>query len=112
MTVAEMNSKMSSMEKTEWKAFFKLEPWGRQAEDTGSAIVAATLANINRQKGCRPFSPLDFTMDWSGELAVLRSPKQSTETMKTLLKGLHKEQQRKLGRNKGKKRKRKKDKGK
>ena len=41
---------MSSQELTEWAAFYSLEPFGGDVEYLGSAIVATTVANVNRPK--------------------------------------------------------------
>lgn len=50
MPRGEMLRRMSSDELTEWAAFCLLEPFGGDAEYLGDAIVAATVANVNRGK--------------------------------------------------------------
>lgn len=49
---------ISSPEFTEWQAFDELEPIEDQAWQSG--MIAATIANVNRSKGHRPFRPEDF----------------------------------------------------
>jgi len=58
---------MSSAELTEWMVFSKMEPFGSEVDLLGHAIVAATIANVNRQKGTKPYNPSDFMPKFSGE---------------------------------------------
>lgn len=51
---------MSSKELTEWIAFASIEPFGGDAEYLGTAIVAQTVANVNRGKGKKPFKTEEF----------------------------------------------------
>jgi len=53
---------MSSRELTEWMAFFSLEPWGTEVEDWRAGLIAATIANANRdpKKRRKPYEPQDF----------------------------------------------------
>ncbi|MGE5619531.1 MAG: DUF4035 domain-containing protein [Sphingomonadaceae bacterium] len=60
MTVAELLSRISSRELTEWIEYAKLEPFGEERADLRAAIVAATIANVYRRKGSKPFKPSDF----------------------------------------------------
>lgn len=60
MTVAELLNRISSKELTEWMAFYELEPFGYDAENLGHAITASTIANVNRQKGQKPYTIADF----------------------------------------------------
>jgi len=45
-----MLQRMDSQEITEWMAFSILEPFGSEAYYLGHAIVAQTVANVNRKK--------------------------------------------------------------
>ena len=58
--MADLGQRLSSAELTEWQAFYLLEPWGTQPAALNTAIVAATLANVNRGKHSQPYSPTDF----------------------------------------------------
>lgn len=48
MTVGELLSRISSRELTEWMAYYSQEPFGEVRGDLQSAIVAAMIANVNR----------------------------------------------------------------
>lgn len=60
MTVGELLSRISSKELTEWFIFYQVEPFGSEADYLGHAIVASTVANVNRGKGQNALSPSDF----------------------------------------------------
>lgn len=62
MTVGELLARISSEELTEWMAFSDLEPFGDERADVRSGIVAATIANANRdpKRKREPFTPRDF----------------------------------------------------
>ncbi len=62
MTVRELLNRVDSKELTEWAAFFALEPWGAEVEDWRAGMVAATVANANRdeKKRRKPYTPRDF----------------------------------------------------
>lgn len=53
---------MSAKELGEWAEFYNLEPWGWDAECFSAGIVAATIANVNRdpKKKPKPFEASDF----------------------------------------------------
>lgn len=50
------------MEFAEWMAYYGLEPFGDERADLRSGIVAATIANVNRdpKKTRSAFEPGDF----------------------------------------------------
>ncbi|NNF76423.1 MAG: hypothetical protein HKN05_00200 [Rhizobiales bacterium] len=56
----ELHLRLSSFELTEWMAFYTLEPWGYEIDNFRPAVVAATIANVNREKGKPAYSPKDF----------------------------------------------------
>lgn len=56
----EMLSRMSSAELTEWIAFSNIEPFGVEVDLIGHAITSSTVANVNRQKGKKAYTPEDF----------------------------------------------------
>jgi hypothetical protein len=53
---------MGSREFTEWLAYNQLEPFGHPRLEYGHALVAATIANVNRDPKVRrePFEVDDF----------------------------------------------------
>ena len=60
MTRTELLNRMSSREITEWMAFGQLEFFGAEAFYVGFAIVAMTVANVNREKGQKAYELSDF----------------------------------------------------
>ena len=54
MTVGRLLEEISSQELTEWQAFYNLEPFGEERADLRSAIVASTVANVNRNRKSKP----------------------------------------------------------
>lgn len=55
-----MLDRISSVELTEWMCFSELEPFGADAYYLGPAIVAQTVANVNREKGKKAYKTEDF----------------------------------------------------
>ena len=51
---------MSSVEFSEWVEFYKLEPFGREAEFQGHAQTAAMIYNVNRGKDDKPLKVEDL----------------------------------------------------
>jgi hypothetical protein len=56
-----MLCEMTSAEFAEWFAFYRLEPWGCEAEEHRAGILAATVANtVPRKPGTPGLRPSDF----------------------------------------------------
>jgi hypothetical protein len=51
---------MDAREFSEWQAFYMLEPWGSERSDLQAGIVASVIANVNRSKHARSYTPHDF----------------------------------------------------
>lgn len=55
---------MSSLEFTEWQAYYRLEPFGIEREEAATLVQSALLANIHmneeESKKGRRFAPSDF----------------------------------------------------
>lgn len=68
MTVAELLGRIGSRELSEWMAFDSLEPFGEERADLRAGIVAATVANVNRdpKKQRTPYAPQDFLPKFEG----------------------------------------------
>jgi hypothetical protein len=64
MTVGEMLAKMTSMEFTEWKVFFNLEPFGDMRADLRAGMIAAPLLNIWKKRGSSPAHPSKWILDF------------------------------------------------
>lgn len=62
MTVGELLGRISSQELTEWMAYSQVEPWGEDRADLRAGIVAATVANAQRDKKRKhsPYKAKDF----------------------------------------------------
>lgn len=58
--MAELESTLTNSELTEWLAYNRIEPFGSEMEDYRAGIVASTIANVNRSKGQKAFTPKDF----------------------------------------------------
>ncbi len=62
MSVARAQREISSQEFTEWIAFAEMEPFGEARADMRAALIASTIANVNRGRGVRAFSIGDFML--------------------------------------------------
>lgn len=65
-TVRELLARIESRELSEWMEFYRVEPFGQEADWLGSAIVASTVANVNRGKGKKAFEVDDFMPKFNG----------------------------------------------
>lgn len=61
-TVGEIMDTMSALEFAEWVALHRISPIGEWREDFQSAVIAQTIANVNRGSGVKPFKPSDFML--------------------------------------------------
>lgn len=86
-TVEELLETLSARELAEWADFYALEPWGSDARFLGSGIVAATIANANRdsKRKQEPFTPMDFMPDFGGERKRAKA-KQKAKSFRESLK--------------------------
>lgn len=59
---------LSSWQVTEWLAYYGLEPFGEERSDLRAGIVAATVANANRdaKRRAKPFEPGEFMPKFGG----------------------------------------------
>jgi hypothetical protein len=78
MTVEELLSRISAPELIEWMQYYRLEPFGSEANFMGHAITASTIANANRGKG-KTFTLKDFMPDF-----MPKEKKSAKETFDTL----------------------------
>ncbi|GGM14340.1 phage tail assembly protein T [Micromonospora yangpuensis] len=84
MTVAEMLSRISSRELTEWQVYEQLYgPLGGERDDRLAALVAHTVANTGRQRRA-PYPYDDFLMTWGSGRR-----EQSTDEMLAIVIGLN-----------------------
>lgn len=76
---------LSSPQLSELLAYYGLEPFGERTEFLRTGIVAATIANVNRGKGQKAFSPEDFMPK---EPKIEKPQIQTVEEQKSILQGI------------------------
>jgi len=59
-TVAEAQDRCDPREFDEWAIFWRLEPWGADAEDLRAGIVAAAVANFSGNADGTTWAAADF----------------------------------------------------
>lgn len=81
-----MLANMTAAEFGAWQAYFGLEPWGCKQEDLRAGVVAATIANVFRDRKVRdePFTASDFI-----KRAPVEGPDEGPEPKKTPKQILH-----------------------
>jgi len=62
-----MLSEISSRDFAEWIAYSRLEPWGEERDDLRMGIIASTIANANRGKGQKAYTPQQFMPQFEQE---------------------------------------------
>lgn len=55
---------MGYSEFIEWLAFYENEPFGGTRSDLQTALLAATIVNVQRGKGKQPIKITKFLIDW------------------------------------------------
>ena len=60
MSVKRMLREFDSAEISEWMAFYEIDPWDQTRADFRSGVIASTIANANRSKKSKTYSPADF----------------------------------------------------
>ena len=77
----ELLQRIDSHELAEWNAYFRLDPFGQDRQDIGAALVACTVANVNRSNDQDPYEIQDFMprfgvqeeqrQDWKDQLSLV-----------------------------------------
>ena len=67
MTVRRLLGELDSRELTAWMAYESVEPFGERRANLHAGIVAATVANVNRDRHARAFQPTDFLLEFGRE---------------------------------------------
>lgn len=62
-----MLGEISSRQFSEWMAYARLEPFGEERADLRAGIVASVIANVNRGKKQKPYTPQHFMPDFEPE---------------------------------------------
>lgn len=87
MTVADLDSRLSSSELTEWIAYESITgPLGRRRQDIQAATIAATIANANRGKKGKKFKLSDFLIPYG--TTEQKSPAQLLAAIKSINKAM------------------------
>lgn len=60
MTVTYMLEIMPISEFFEWIEYNSIEPFGEERDDYRTGIIASTIANVNRTKNSKIYTPDDF----------------------------------------------------
>ena len=60
----ELLGRTTSAELAMWAAYYQIDPWDDMRADLRSGVVASTIANVNRRKGAKAFTPKDFMPDF------------------------------------------------
>jgi len=81
MTVRELLARIDSRELSEWMAYYELNPFGSVRDDLQAGIVASTIANVNRGKNDKSFTPSDF-------MPYMDKPQQSEGDMQAVMDAL------------------------
>ncbi len=84
MPVSELLTRISSRELTEWEAFFLMQPFGHDRWDLGFAIVAQTIANVNRRRNHKRYQPKDFMPRWGTKGKLVQSEAEQLEIVEAL----------------------------
>ena len=81
MTVRELLARIDSRELSEWMAYYEVNPFGSVRDDLQAGIVASTIANVNRGKNDKSFTPSDF-------MPYMDKPQQSEGDMQAVMDAL------------------------
>ena len=81
MTVRELLARIDSKELSEWMAYYEVNPFGSVRDDLQAGIVASTIANVNRGKNDKSFTPSDF-------MPYMDKPQQSEGDMQAVMDAL------------------------
>lgn len=63
-SVKELLSRVGSKELSEWIAYYRLDPFGQERADMRAAVVASIIANVNRDKKQKPYTMMDFMLNF------------------------------------------------
>ena len=79
MTVGEIKERMSSEELTEWMQYYEICPFGEERHDINAALIAQTIANVNRSKDQPAYKLEDFMITFDKEVKEPDYEKQYNE---------------------------------
>ncbi len=80
---------MTAIQLREWELYFNEEPFGHDLGFYQSGIIASVIANVNRGKGSKPFTPEDFIpFMYLGKKEIKKEQKQTIEEMEVVMMGM------------------------
>lgn len=74
MTVAELLARISSLELSEWAAYYGIEPWGAERDNLHAGIVASATVNLWRSDSDNPVRPQDYILHFGEPEEVQARP--------------------------------------
>ena len=83
MTVRELLQRIDSRELAEWMAYYSTEPFGGTRGDLQAGVIASTIANVNKGKRGKAFTPGDF-------MPLMKKPKQTVTDQINILNAMAK----------------------
>lgn len=72
---------MQSEELSYWMAYYGMFPWGEERADLRVAIQSSLIANVNRGKNARAFSPEDFMPKFNQPSSEAGKPKHTVDEL-------------------------------
>jgi hypothetical protein len=89
MTVSELDLRLSSYELTEWMLYEKITgPLGRKRQDIQTAMICATLVNVNRGKRGTKAKISDFIIPYEKHRSNRQNPQEILRTVKSITKSM------------------------
>lgn len=82
MSVREAQEKIDSAEFSEWIAYAGVEPFLIHRTENMLAIVASVIANVNRGKKTKPFTPEDFLPQYAAPKKTPDTPQEIEDKLK------------------------------
>lgn len=74
-TVKQLLKEVDSAELTEWRAYYRIEPFGTEQDYLQAGIISSVIANVNKSKSTSPFNPYDFVpSSFKARIARKQSP--------------------------------------
>jgi len=87
MPVEYLLKNISARELTEWMVYYQLEPFGEERADLRAGIIGSTIANVNRGKGGKVFTPQDFMPKFARPRQTWREQLKVVELLNTAFNG-------------------------
>ena len=85
-----LRDEMSGEDWLAWQHYYSLEPWGEERADLRAGMIAAVIAETNRDKKKRhkPYTPADFMPDFDKPPPQPQTPEDQAAILKMWVKAL------------------------